>query len=251
MMRVGRMKTLVVALAAMATMAGLSTPIAAAQPKTSTTPLAAIQALPKPNATPVSTIDTLQAANETLTKLGISPFLWPTAAFFCSDVGAPLGIVPAVAGAVPGPYTPLVGPIPKILGNDINTVKSGEVLYGFVPAGIVNDSGDKSGMNVAWFNVNKFTGGFVPMGSLTDTVLKPIDDQVKALKLLDNPITKALVDGALTPLKTALNALPQAGVRAATVKTDKGLVLSAILGTVKSGTGTCFFLPTVGIQQVN
>lgn len=249
-MRVGRMKTLVVALAALATMAGLSTPIAAAQP-TRTTPLAAIEALPKPNATPVGALETLQAANDTLTKLGISPFLWPTAAPFCSDTGAPLGIVPAVAGAVPGPYTPILKSVPPVLGHDFNTVKSGEVLYGFVPVGIVNDSGDKSGMNVAWFNVNKFTGGIVPMGSLTDTVLKPITDEATALGLMNNPITKGLFVSAITPLTAALNSLPQAGVRAATVKTDKGLVLSAILGTVKSGTGTCFFLPTVGIQQVN
>ncbi|WP_245549931.1 hypothetical protein [Gordonia effusa] len=206
--------------------------------------------MPKPNATPVSVIDTLQAANDTLAKLGIKPFLWPTIAPFCSETGAPLGIVPAVAGAVTGPYTPLVGSIPPVLGNDLNTVKSGEVLYGFVPAGIVNDSGDKKGMNVAWFNVNSFQGGFVPMGSLSDVVLKPIDDQIAALGLLNNPITKLLVDNALKPLKAALNDLPQAGVRAATVKTGQGLVLSAILGTVKNGANTCFFLPTVGIQQV-
>lgn len=250
MMRVGRMKTLVVALAAMATMAGLSTPLAAAEP-VAPTPQGVIQALPKPNSTPVAAIDTLQAANDTLTKLGVKPFLWPTAALFCSDAGTPLGIVPAGAGAVTGPYTPLVGSLPTIAGNDFNTVKSGEVLYGFVPAGIVSDSADKSGMNVAWFNVSSFQGGFVPMGSLSDAVLKPINDQITALGLMNNVVTKLLVEKTLTPLKTALNALPQAGVRAATVKTGQGTVLSAILGTVKNGANTCFFLPTVGIQQVS
>ncbi|MFW0790063.1 hypothetical protein [Gordonia sp. CPCC 205333] len=248
-MRVGRLKTWIVALAVLGTVAGVASP-ATAEPSKRDAPLVAIRSLPKPTATPVELIDTLQAANDTLTKLGITPFLWPTFAPFCSDVGAPLGIVPAVAGAVTGPYTPLVGSIPPILGNDLNTVKSGEVLYGFVPAGIVNDSADKAGMNVAWFNVNSFKGGFVPMGSLSDAVLKPIDEQIAALGLLNNPITKLLVDNALKPLKSALNDLPQAGVRAATVKTGQGLVLSAILGTVKNGANTCFFLPTVGIQQV-
>lgn len=254
-MMLKRRKTFATAIAAMAVMAGLTLPVTATAAPTEatpskTTPQGALQALPKPYATPVSTVDTLEAANAALKKLGITPFLWPTAAFFCSDVGAPLGIVPAVAGAVSGPYTPLVGPLPPVLGHDINTVKSGEVLYGFVPAGIVNDSADKSGMNVGWFNVNTFAGGFVPMGSVTDSVLNPILKEATDLGLMNNPVTKLAVEAAINPLKTALNAFPQAGTRAATVKTGKGLVLSAILGSVKSGKGTCYFLPTVGIQQV-
>jgi hypothetical protein len=234
-----------------AAIALVATPVAQAEPEAKPDPLAAIESTEA--ALPTDILGLIETANEQMSELGIDPFLWPTAALNCSQVpGTPLGLVPAVAGAAPGPTTPPIGdlslPNPLDPDNpfDLNAVKRGEVLYGFVPAGIVNDSGDKSGMNVAWFNVDTFKGGFVPMGSLTSAVLNPIKSQIAELPVLLRPVANALI----APLEIALEALPQAGTRAAIVKTGSGTVLSLVLGSVTHSSGTCYFLPTLGIQDV-
>lgn len=237
-----------------ATIALVATPVAQAEPETKPDPLAAIESTEA--ALPTDILGLIETANEQLAGLGIEPFLWPTAAINCSQVpGVPLGIVPAVAGAAPGPATPPIGTLPDIPKipvvnpdgpTDINAVKKGEVLYGFVPSGIVNDSADKSGMNVAWFNIDTFKGGFVPMGSLTSAILAPIEAQIA--KLPEG--AQILAEGLIAPLKIALEALPQAGTRAAVVRTGSGTVLSLVLGSVTHSSGTCYFLPTLGIQDV-
>ncbi len=235
-----------------AAIALVATPVAQAEPEIKPDPLAAIESTDA--ALPTDILGLIETANEQLSGLGIEPFLWPTAAINCSQVpGTPLGLVPAVAGAAPGPTTPPIGDltIPKSVLNpdgptDLNAVKKGEVLYGFVPAGIVNDSGDKSGMNVAWFNVDTFKGGFVPMGSLTNAILAPIEAQIAKLP----EVIQVLANAAVAPLKIAVNALPQAGTRAAVVKTGSGTVLSLVLGSVTHSSGTCYFLPTLGIHDV-
>ena len=51
-------------------------------------------------------------------------------------------------------------------------------------------------------------------------------------------------------LRSTLGAIGSNGVRAVPVETDKGTVLSAMFGTIQNGERTCFFLPTVGITDV-
>lgn len=178
-----------------------------------------------------SVIDGIQAANKLLKTLGIAPFT-PTLGA-CTDFTFPV----ALGGAVPGPNT-LGFTLPQIPGLDLNAVKKGEIFYGFVPVGLFNDSGDKSGMRVAWFNVNTFQGGFgAPMGGLTDVI---VDAVAKGAGISpDSPL--------LVPLKAALNLLPSNGVRGGLVDTGSGTVLSAIYGTVKKGDAMCYFFPSLGI----
>ncbi|GAM51477.1 hypothetical protein [Nocardia seriolae] len=188
----------------------------------------------------------LETANAGLRSLGVQPFLIPTAAAFCSQIpGVPLGIVPGVAGAIPGPYTPILGDL-TVLGLDLNAVKSGQVLYGFAPAGIGDDSETKSGMSVAWLNMSNFQGGINSMGSPTDVIVDGIARQAADL----GPIVEAAAAPFIKMVSDALNSLPQAGIRAATVDTGQGLVLSMVVGSVSHSSGTCYFLPTVGIQNV-
>ncbi|AYJ50862.1 hypothetical protein [Rhodococcus sp. P1Y] len=187
----------------------------------------------------------LDAVNKILTDFGITPFFYPTAAVNCAAApGAPLGIVPGVAGGAAGPW-PNIAPIPGLPA--LNAVEKGETMFAFVPAGIVNDSGDKSGMQVAWFNVNTFQGGFADFGGATATL---VDSVLNNLDVL--PAVKDLVRG---PLTEALNVLPAAGARAVPVETGTGTVLAAVFGTVnhKAVDGSdksCFFFPTVGLVNV-
>ncbi|MGL4306305.1 MAG: hypothetical protein ACRCSF_09125 [Mycobacteriaceae bacterium] len=182
------------------------------------------------------------AANAALDALGIDPFLYPTIAPFCNVSDAiPLGLVPAVAGAVPGPYSLPGISFPPIGGFDPNLIRSGEVLFAFVPAGIILDGTDKTGMQVAWFNVNTFQGGFAAMGGLAETILAQLLEPIPAG-------LKEIVSGILTPI---ISLIPSAGVRLAPVETGKGLVLAAIFGSVTHSGGTCYFFPTIGITQVN
>lgn len=197
----------------------------------------------------------LDAANKALTDFGITPFFYPTAAINCAATpGAPLGIVPGVAGGAGGPWPQLKAPaIPTIPGvpslqiPDLNAVDKGETMFAFVPAGIVNDSADKSGMQVAWFNVNTLQGGFADFGGLVTTM---------AQSILDNSgIPAELKDMARPLVVNALNALPAAGARAVPVQTGSGTVLAAVFGTVnhKAVDGSdksCFFFPTVGLVNV-
>lgn len=188
-------------------------------------------------------IDGIEAANAVLKQLGITPFT-PTIGA-CTDFTFPF----AVGGAVAGPYTPGIGdltvdpsplPLPKF---DLNAVKKGEILYGFVPVGVFNDSGSKSGMRVAWFNVNTFQGSLsAPMSGLSDTILDAV-----AKRITETGIPSALAEAAVGPLKTALNILPSNGARGGLVDTGSGTVLSAIYGSVKKGDATCYFFPSLGI----
>ncbi|GAA4677891.1 hypothetical protein [Gordonia humi] len=191
-----------------------------------------------------SVIDGIEAANKVLNQLGITPFT-PTVGL-CTDFSLSL----AAGGAVAGPYTPGVGDltveVPLVGDIDLNAVKKGEVLYGFVPTGLINDSGDKSGMRVAWFNVNTFKGGLgEPMGGVTDIILDAVNKRIAESDVLGlAAIAKPVIESTLTP---ALNLIPNNGVRAGLVDTGSGTVLSAIYGTVKKGDATCFFFPSLGI----
>ncbi|MDR2281079.1 MAG: hypothetical protein LBE07_09530, partial [Gordonia sp. (in: high G+C Gram-positive bacteria)] len=205
--------------------------------------LAAKNALDSLNPQPqdaASVIDGIEAANALLKKLGITPFT-PTIGA-CTDFSFPL----ALGGAMPGPNTPLLGDM-TILGIDLNTVKKGEVLYGFVPVGVFNDSGDKSGMQVAWFNVNTFKGGLgAPMDGLADTLVNATIKRVKELSPV--PVVDSIVAAAVkTTLKPVLDLLPSNGVRGGLVDTGSGTVLSAIYGSVKKGDAMCYFFPSLGI----
>ncbi|NIL74253.1 hypothetical protein [Rhodococcus sp. B10] len=191
----------------------------------------------------------LDAANEILTKLGITPFFYPTASINCAAVpGLPLDIAPAVAGAAGGPWPniglPSIPLLPQLPA--LNAVEKGETMFAFVPAGIVDDSGDKAGMQVAWFNVNTLKGGFADMGGATNTLV----DSILANANLD-PITTEIARGALTNFVAGL---PAAGARLAPVETGSGTVLAAVFGNVTHNTPTgeksCFFFPTVGLVNV-
>lgn len=188
----------------------------------------------------------LDAANGLLGGFGLTPFLYPTAALNCSALpGVPFGIVPAVAGSAPGPYTPKVPgvTIPTIPGVDTTIADPGETLYAFVPApgGVVNDGADKSGMQVAWFNVNTLKGGFADMGGATDVILSELVEPIA------DPFLKNLATGFV---QGNLSSFPNAGVRLAPVATGSGTVLSAVFGQVNHDGKTCAFLPTIGLTQV-
>ncbi|SNS89612.1 hypothetical protein [Rhodococcoides kyotonense] len=191
----------------------------------------------------------LDAANEILTGLGITPFFYPTASINCAAVpGLPLDIAPAVAGAAGGPWPniglPAIPLLPQLPA--LNAVEKGETMFAFVPAGIVDDSGDKTGMQVAWFNVNTLKGGFADMGGATTTLV----ESILANANLD-PITTEIARGALTNFVAGL---PAAGARLAPVETGSGTVLAAVFGNVTHNTPTgeksCFFFPTVGLIDV-
>ncbi|MGU3293748.1 hypothetical protein [Williamsia sp. M5A3_1d] len=184
----------------------------------------------------------LAQANDTLRKLGIQPFLNPSVAFNCVAPTStnPFGLAPAVGGAVAGPYSaPGLPALPMINGLDPNIVKSGETLYGFVPAGITPDQ-NSAGMQVAWFNINSGKGGFAQMGDAAQTIIDRYLAGVPA-----GPIR----DAAVATVKTVLTTIAPAGTRLAPVATGKGTVLSAVFGTVNSGGRSCFFLPMVGITN--
>ncbi len=197
----------------------------------------------EPNGNPLALVD---AANGLLQGFGLTPFFYPTAALNCSALpGVPFGVVPAVAGAAPGPYTPKVpgvGALPTLPGVDTTIADPGETLYAFVPApgGIVNDAANKSGMQVAWFNVNTLKGGFADMGGLADVISSEIIDGLPA------PIQGPARD----LVQRNLAAFPSAGVRLAPVATGSGTVLAAVFGQVTHDGKTCAFFPTVGLTQV-
>ncbi|MFE3059294.1 hypothetical protein [Nocardia sp. NPDC059239] len=172
-----------------------------------------------------------------LKALGIQPFLYPTAAPFCLG-GTTLGIAPGVAGAIPGPWPKYTVSIP---GLDLSAVKAGQTMFAFVPYGISPDGADTSGMQVAWFNLSTGRGGLVPMGPLSQVLNAMIPPQVPAE-------LRPMVEQAVHDYFTA--ALPVGGVRAVPVTTGSGTVLAAVFGTVRNGTSTCFFLPTVGMTPV-
>lgn len=188
-------------------------------------------------ASPTDVIAGYQDAVNALQQLGIEPFLYPTAAPFCSSAaGLPLDLAPAVAGAVPGPWPnfniPLVDP---------KVVNAGETLFAFVPAGISKDGPDTTGMQVAWFNISTLQGGFVPMGTISQAAANAVPASVPDFL---KPVVQAAIDQFFAA------AVPMGGVRAVPVKTGSGTVLAAVFGTVANGTNSCFFFPTVGVTNV-
>jgi len=179
-----------------------------------------------------------QSAVGGLERFGIEPFLYPSAAAFCHQ-GATLGLVPAIAGAVPGPWPRTTVPVP---GGELSAVKSGQTMFAFVPYGMGPDGADTSGMQVAWFNVGTGHGGLAPMGTLAQVATTMVPAQVPAE-------LRPLAQRALQNFLVA--SLPLGGVRAVPVNTGSGTVLAAVFGTVRNGDRGCFFLPTVGVTEVN
>lgn len=200
-------------------------------------PAAAITAAGQNQAAASDLLGAYQSAVDGLKQLGIQPFLWPSAAAFCQD-GSTLGLVPALAGAVPGPWPNLAVPVP---GLDLSAVKAGQTMFAFVPYGFGPDGPDTTGMQVAWFNVANGRGGFAAMGPLSQVVSSMIPAD------LPPQVRPAFEQGIRNFF---LSALPLGGVRAVPVDTGSGTVLAAVFGTVRNGDHTCLFLPTVGITSV-
>ncbi len=187
-------------------------------------------------AAPGDLLGAYQSAVEVLRGLGIDPFFYPTAAAFCGD--GPLGLLPAAAGAVPGPW-PKTGL--NLPGLDLSAVKSGQTLFAFVPYGMGPDSGATAGLQVAWLNVSTGRAGMAAMGPLADVIGAMIPSEVPAQ-------WRPIAEQALRNLFAA--ALPVGGIRAVPVDTGKGTVLAAVFGSVRNGDRDCFFLPTVGLTTV-
>lgn len=196
---------------------------------------------------------TFDRAVRTLDRLGVQPFSWKTAALFASQLpGAPLGIVPAVVGAVAGPHTPVLPGdrlVVDVLGMriDLNAVRSGELFIAFAPAGIVVDTAQKDGMTVMWLNLSTCTTGSSGMGSLTDVVVSAVLSRANPFGGAVERAARMLIDATVRP---ALNTVPQAGLRAAIVETGPGLVVALVCGKVTHATGTAYFPPAVGITRV-
>ncbi|MBY8861712.1 hypothetical protein K7711_34915 [Nocardia sp. CA2R105] len=176
-------------------------------------------------------------AIEGLQQFGMDPFLYPSASAFCAN-GSTLGLVPAIAGAVPGPWPKTTVSMP---GEDLSAVKAGHTMFAFVPYGLGPDSTDTSGMQVAWFNANTGRSGMTPMGSVAAVAASMVPPQVAPAM---RPLAQQAIENFLG------TALPSGGVRAVPVDTGSGTVLAAVFGTVHNGDRTCLFLPTVGVTRV-
>jgi hypothetical protein len=189
----------------------------------------------------IAQTDALQAyqqAIEGLQQFGMDPFLYPSAAAYCAN-GSTMGVVPAIAGAVPGPWPKTAVTMP---GVDSHAVKSGQTMFAFVPYGLGPDSADTSGMQVAWFNASTGRSGLTQMGSVADVAASMVPPQVPPAM---RPLAQQAIENFLG------TALPSGGVRAVPVDTGSGTVLAAVFGTIRNGNHTCMFLPTVGITQVS
>ena len=184
----------------------------------------------------------LAEANESLRKLGIQSFINPSAAFNCTapTESNPLGLVPAVGGAIPGPY--FLPGLKLPAGLDANLIKDGETLFGFVPAGITAD-GAATGMQVAWFNVNTLKGGFADMAPVGTTIVDLLMKNVPA------SFPAAIRTAIAERISAVVNNVSVKGARLAPVETGNGTVLSAVFGTVQNGNRSCFFFPMIGITQ--
>ncbi|MET7772900.1 hypothetical protein [Nocardia sp. NPDC005366] len=174
---------------------------------------------------------------EALRKFGMDPFLYPTAAAFCNDAST-FGLVPAVAGAVPGPWPKTTVAIP---GLDMTAVEAGQTMFTFVPFGVAADKRTDTGMRVAWLNVSNGRSGTASMGPIGDVLSAMIPPEVPADV---RPVAEKAVQDFF------LASLPVGGIRAVPVDTGKGMVLAAVFGTVQSGDRSCFFLPTVGMTTI-
>ncbi|GAA2375192.1 MULTISPECIES: hypothetical protein [Gordonia] len=242
----------IASVAASAALVGGAVAAPAAHADTSRDAAAARAALHEVAAQPndaASVIDSIDEANAVLKKLGITPFT-PTKGL-CTDLSMPS----AVGGAMPGSITPLLGDLNKSLrvkDKDINAIQKGEVLYGFVPVDKFSDTKDKSGMRVAWFNVNTLDGGFgEPMKGLGDSIVDAVDARLKEADV--SALVRTL---ARKTLGSVVAAIPANGARGGIVKTGSGTVLSAIYGTMQKAGGsedapvTCYFFPSLGIATV-
>ncbi|WP_240193858.1 MULTISPECIES: hypothetical protein [unclassified Gordonia (in: high G+C Gram-positive bacteria)] len=183
-------------------------------------------------------VDGVEGANRLLRQLGITTFT-PTVGLSL-DLTLPV----AVGGAVAGPYTPGIGNL-TVANVSVNAVKRGEILYGFLPVGVFADFGDKSGVQVAWFNFESLRGGIgSPLGGLTDTVIDAVGRHARS-----TPIPDVLFDATVSRLKKVLSIVPSNGVRGGVVDTGSGVVLCAVYGTVRRGRTTYFFLPSIGLTR--
>lgn len=199
--------------------------------------LAALAAGRRTDAAQSDALAAYQAAVDGLQRFGIEPFLYPSAAAFCQQ-GATMGLVPAIAGAVPGPWPKTTVQVP---GVDLSAVKSGQTMFAFVPYGVGPDGADTSGMQVLWFNAATGRGGLAPMGTLAQAATMMVPAQVPAAM---RPLAQEAIQNFLVA------SLPLGGVRAVPVDTGSGTVLAAVFGTVRNGDRDCFFLPTVGVTEV-
>ncbi|MGW4635767.1 hypothetical protein [Nocardia sp. NPDC004415] len=233
-MIVPRRTTALTALTACAALL-LTAPAATAQPAT---PAVTRDAPATTTAGPADLLGAYQTVVETLKALGVQPFLYPTVAANCAGDG--LGLVPAVAGAVPGPWPSNAVPIP---GLDLTTVKSGQTLFTFLPYGLAPDTPatDTAGMQVAWLNISTGRGGLASMGSIAEIVraMVPPEVPVELRPLAENAIRDFF-----------FTAIPLGGVRAVPVDTGHGTILAAVFGTTDNAGKSCFFFPTIGITEV-
>ncbi|MFD5180617.1 hypothetical protein ACFWM1_32750 [Nocardia sp. NPDC058379] len=225
--------TTLTTLAACAAALLLAAPTAAAAPATVTRDAPAVR-----TAGPGDLLGAYRTVVDTLEALGIQPFLYPTVAANCGGDG--LGLVPAVAGAVPGPWPANAVQIP---GLDLTAVKSGQTMFTFLPYGLSPDTAATatSGMQVAWLNISTGRGGMASMGSIADVVRALVPPEVP-VEL--RPIAETAIRDFL------FAAIPVGGVRAVPVDTGRGTVLAAVFGTTDNAGRSCFFFPTVGITEV-
>ncbi|MET9214986.1 MULTISPECIES: hypothetical protein [unclassified Nocardia] len=225
--------TTLTTLAACAAALLLAAPTAAAAPATVTRDAPTVR-----TAGPGDLLGAYRTVVDTLEALGIQPFLYPTVAANCGGDG--LGLVPAVAGAVPGPWPANAVQIP---GLDLTAVKSGQTMFTFLPYGLSPDTAATatSGMQVAWLNISTGRGGMASMGSIADVVRALVPPEVP-VEL--RPIAETAIRDFL------FAAIPVGGVRAVPVDTGRGTVLAAVFGTTDNAGRSCFFFPTVGITEV-
>ncbi|MFE9326744.1 hypothetical protein ACIHDR_33965 [Nocardia sp. NPDC052278] len=210
--------------------------IAAAGPAAMPAPAVPAATAPSTPTAPGDLFAGYRAVVDALRTFDIDPFLYPALAPFCSDTGS-LGLVPAVAGAVPGPWPKTTVAIP---GLDPSAVKAGQVMFTFVPYGLGPDSTNASGMNVAWVNLANGRSGITAMGSISDVVrtMVPAETPTEIRPLAERAIQDFFA------------VFPVGGVRAVPVDTGSGTVLAAVFGTVDHGTKSCFFVPTIGLTTV-
>ncbi|WP_225728640.1 MULTISPECIES: hypothetical protein [unclassified Nocardia] len=188
-------------------------------------------------AAPGDLLAAYQASMDRLRAFGMDPFIYPTAAAFCTS-GSVLGMSPAVGVAMPGPWPKTTLTVP---GLDLSAAKAGQTLFTFVPYGIGRDSAHPEGMRVAWINLGNGRSGIADMGPLSDIFRGMVPASVPAT-------VRPAAERAVRDFFFA--ALPAGGVRAVPVDTGSGTVLAAMFGTVDNGGVPCFFLPTVGVVAV-
>ncbi|MFI9403909.1 hypothetical protein [Nocardia sp. NPDC052316] len=245
-MAVPRRSTILSAVASCSVALALAAPTAGGAPPPAVAPIPTVTAPVPPAAagpaqTGTSTLSDLfgvyHTAVDGLRAAGMQPFLYPTASAYCLG-GSSLGLAPAVAAAVPGPWPKTTIAIP---GVDLAAVKAGQTMFTFVPYGLGQDGPDTTGMQVAWLNLTSGRGGMASMGPLSTVFGAMIPAEVPA-------VLRPMAERAIQDFFFA--ALPMGGVRAVPVDTGQGTVLAAVFGTVDNGGKSCFFLPTVGITEV-